>query len=266
MNAITRAAMAEHIRALDEVGYVVLPGLVDPSSLEALREAVDRGFAEAMSNGPLFDGGGFFSGHLNCYPGRDAQHVYEQVRRSGVFDLVGEMRPDLADRPRVTLNYNLPNSVAQHYHMDGVYLRDFLICNVAVVDTDLVNGALDVLPGTNREFYPFWKYAVERKYRGTTRVLVRQGDVILRRSTLWHRGMPNRSSAARPMLAVTFGEVPEVDSDPFAQNGGEIEFYPNWFRPTQLGRLREKMFVKAPMSYSAYRLARSLYGRKGYAS
>jgi hypothetical protein len=251
---------------LDDVGYVVLPGLVDRASLRELREIVDEEFANAMAAGPLFEGGGFFSGHLNCYPGRIAEPVYQQVRDSGVFEMVRAMRPDLADRPRVTMNYNLPGSVAQHYHMDGIYTQDFLICNVAVVDTDLVNGALDVLPGTNRTFYPFWKYALERKYKGSTRVPVQQGDVIIRRSTLWHRGMPNRSATARPMLAVTFGEVPDANSDPFLQNDGKIEFYPNWFRPTRLGRLREKTFVKAPISYSAYRFVRSLYGRKGYAS
>ena len=57
------------------------------------------------------------------------------------------------------MNFNLPGSVPQHYHMDGLYIDDFLICNIAVIDTDLVNGAIDVLPGTNREFLPFWKYA-----------------------------------------------------------------------------------------------------------
>ena len=85
------------------------------------------------------------------------------------------MRPDIADSVRATLNFNLPGSVAQHYHMDGLYTKDFLICNIAVVDTDLVNGAIDVLPGTNREFYKFWRYAVERKYRLTTRVPARPG-------------------------------------------------------------------------------------------
>ena len=58
------------------------------------------------------------------------------------------------------MNFNLPGSVAQHYHMDGLYPEEFLICNIAVVDTDLVNGAIDVLPGTNREFYKFWRYAL----------------------------------------------------------------------------------------------------------
>ena len=50
------------------------------------------------------------------------------------------------------------------------------------------------------------------------------------------------------------------------QPDGKIRFYPNWYQPTTLGRLRERTFVTAPVTYSAYRFARSLYGNKGYAS
>jgi ectoine hydroxylase-related dioxygenase (phytanoyl-CoA dioxygenase family) len=178
---------------------------------------------------------------------------------------VRSYRPEIADAVRPTLNFNLPGSVAQHYHMDNAYLKEFLICNIAVVDTDLDNGAIDVLPGTNREFYRFWKYAVERKYRLTTRVPLQQGDVVVRKSTLWHRGMPNNSSRARPMMAITFGEV-EPTADPFSTNGGVIEFYPNWFSTSRLGRLREKTFVRAPITYSTYRFVTSLYSNKGYES
>ena len=74
------------------------------------------------------------------------------------------------------MNFNLPGSVAQHYHTDGLYTEEFLICNIAVVDTDLVNGALDVLPGTHQRFYKFWRYALERKYRLTTRLPMQRGD------------------------------------------------------------------------------------------
>jgi hypothetical protein len=266
LDTMSRDVVTEHVRALDVDGYTLLPGLVDRDLLDELRATIDSEFARLTAAGPVFEGGGTYSGHLNCFPGLAARPAYEQVIAGGVVDIVREVNAEWAERPRVTLNYNMPGSVAQHYHMDGVYTRDFLIVNVAVVETDLVNGAIDLLPGTNREFYPFWKYAVERKNRGTTRVPVRQGDVIVRRSTLWHRGMPNLSDQARPMLAVTFGEIPEPNVDPFLQNDGVIEFYPNWFRPTRLGRLREKTFVKMPVSYAAYRFARSLYGHKGYAS
>jgi len=45
----------------------------------------------------------------------------------------------------------------------------------------------------------------------------------------------------------------------------DLEFYPNWFAPTWRGRLRERTFVAAPITYSAYRFTRSLFSDKGYA-
>ena len=68
------------------------------------------------------------------------------------------------------------------------------------------------------------------------------------------------------MMAITFGEIDDTDADPFAVNDGKIDFYPNWYKTSRLGQLRERTFVTAPITYSAYRFARSLYGNKGYAS
>jgi hypothetical protein len=254
----------DRIRAdLQRQGFAIVRNAVPVEVLDTLRETLDREFAELRAKGDMFHGGGSFSGHLNCYPGIAAKPAWESLEAAGLFAAVQELRPDIANKARVTLNYNMPGSVAQHYHIDGVFLREFLICNVAVVDTDLVNGAIDVLPGTNQEFTPFWKYAAQRGYRATTRLPLSKGDAVLRTSTLWHRGMPNLSDVARPMLAVTFGEVDET-SDPWKLNDGQIEFYPNWFRPTKIGRLRERVFVAAPISYSTYRFTRSLRGTKGY--
>ena len=49
-------------------------------------------------------------------------------------------------------------------------------------------------------------------------------------------------------------------------NDGKIVFYPELVQDERLGQLRERMFVAAPITYSAYRFVRSLYGNKGYAS
>lgn len=255
----------EFAKALDRDGYLVIPGLISKDKLAALSDELFVAFEAQVRQGLPFKGGGLVSGHLNCFPGEGSRFVYDELTARGVVDLIRSYRPDLVDVVRATLNFNLPGSVAQHYHFDDAYLKDFLICNIAVVDTDLTNGAIDVLPGTNREFYKFWRYALERKYRLTTRVPMQQGDVLVRKSTLWHRGMPNRSSRPRPMMAVTFGEA-SGDSEPFARNAGEIEFYPNWFKTSRLGQLREKTFVRAPITYSTYRFVTSLYGNKGYES
>ncbi len=68
------------------------------------------------------------------------------------------------------------------------------------------------------------------------------------------------------MMAITFGEMDPTVPDPFTVNDGRIEFYPNWFSTSRLGKLRERTFVAAPVTYSAYRFVRSLYGNRGYDS
>jgi hypothetical protein len=140
-----------------------------------------------------------------------------------------------------------------------------LIANVAVVDTDLVNGAIDLIPKTHKKFYKYWRFAVERPYRQSSRISMSQGDVLIRSSNLWHRGMPNRSAVPRPMIAMTFGDRNRPKHpEPFGVNGGKILFYENWYQPTRLGRLRERAYIAAPFTYSAYRFVRSLIGNKGY--
>jgi hypothetical protein len=262
MSALSTDDLPELRRNLDDNGYTVIPDVV---SRERLKEFNDK-LVEAFERNGRFTGGGSISGHLNCFPGEHARFIYDEIEEHGIGDAIRAMRPGLANHVRPTLNFNLPGSAAQHYHMDGVYVDEFMICNIAVVDTDLVNGAIDLLPRTNQEFYPFWRYAVKRRYRLTTRIPMSQGDVLLRKSTLWHRGMPNMSDAPRPMMSLTFGEKSAPPGDPFQDNGGEIAFYPNWYRTSRLGIMRERIEVAAPITRSAFRFARSLVGNRGYSS
>jgi hypothetical protein len=234
--------------------------------LAALRTRVIGEFERARGTDGLFAGGGLISGHLNSFPGEESKFAYDTLREQGILDLIASMIPGPLGALRMGCNLNLPNSVAQHYHVDSSFLGAFTIVNVAVVDTDLVNGAIDVVPGTHRKFYKYWRFAIERPYRYHARLPMNAGDVLIRTSTLWHRGMPNRSATPRPMLAMTFGDdaFGPPPADPFQVNQGKVFFYPNWYRPSFLGRLRERTFVAAPVTYSAYRFVRSLYGTKGY--
>jgi ectoine hydroxylase-related dioxygenase (phytanoyl-CoA dioxygenase family) len=246
-------------------GYLVFKNIVPKDELARLKQQIFDAFEESARGGSLFSGGGQISGHLNCFPGVGSRFAYEALEERGIIEVIKQVyQKSMA--LRVSSNFNMPKSVAQHYHMDGVFTEDFMIANVAVIDTDLVNGAIDVLPGTHKRFYEFWRYAMQRAYRRTTRLPLAAGDVLVRTSRLWHRGMPNKSASPRPMLAFTFGENVAPKGDPFAVNDGKISFDPNWFKPTPLGRLREKTFVTAPITYSAYRFVRSLAGLKGYDS
>lgn len=251
-------------REYAENGYLIFKNVVSREKLAQLNTRLHEEYQRAKTTGVLFSGGGNLTGHLNCFPGAESRFAYDAVVAAGIVDLIREFFPQATRLPNVGLNFNLPNSVAQHYHADRPFTRDFMICNVAVVDTEIANGAIDVLPGTQKQFYPYWKFALERAYRLTTRLPMKQGDVLIRTSNLWHRGMPNMTSVPRPMLAFTWEDGGSTAPDAFQVDDGKITFKPNWFRPTFLGRLRERTFMKAPITYSAYRFVDSILTRKGW--
>lgn len=249
-----------------EDGFLILPGVVAKAELKTVADNLAGEFASWQKSTESFRGGGLVSGHLNCFPGELARGVVNQLQSAGVLDLSRALFHTEPTAMRIGCNFNLPGSVPQHYHMDGLYLQSFMIVNVAVVDTDLNNGAIDVVPKTHKRFYKYWEFAAGRVYRGSLRVPLSAGDVLIRTSTLWHRGMPNFSSAARPMLALTMGEKGVNTNDPCGHAGGKVEFQTNWFNTSLLGRLRERTTVAAPITYSAYRFAHSLVSNKGYAT
>lgn len=261
---ISSADIESYRREFQENGYLVFRDVVPKAALANLRDAIIQSFQRAKDSGGLFEGGGVISGHLNCFPGEISRFAYDAVDAYGIVDLVRVLFPQATQSCNVGCNLNLPGSVAQHYHVDGLFVEEFPIINVAVVDSTLMNGAIDLLPGTHRRFYKFWQYAVARLYEKTTRIPMSQGDVLVRTSNLWHRGMPNFTQVPRPMVAFTW-EHGGKPGDGFTRDGKEIRFLPNWYKTDFFGKLREKTFVKVPLSYSAYRFAKSLRGNRGYA-
>jgi hypothetical protein len=246
-------------REFDDEGYLVFPAAVDASALAELHERLLAEFGRARMDGRLFAGGGLVSGHLNCFPGRASRFVFSELEARGVFDVARGLSPVPLAMPNVGCNFNLPGSRPQNEHVDGKYADPFLVVNVATVDTDLSNGAMEILRGTHRRQYKHWELAWKPPQR--RRVLLRRGDALLRISTLWHRGMPNPGAVARPMLAFTWERGGSSLVDPYAVSDGRVAFFPNRYGTDLAGRFRERAFVLAPGVSTALRVVRSLFER-----
>jgi ectoine hydroxylase-related dioxygenase (phytanoyl-CoA dioxygenase family) len=250
----------EHLRQeFASNGYFVVRNVISPQRLTDLHIALAREFDVASKSGALFSGGGLVSGHLNCFPGAGARFAYDTLQDRGFIDLIKQLHPRVLRMPNIGCNFNLPGSRTQHYHIDRPFTRDFMIANIAVVDTVVENGAPELIPGTHKRFYRYRQFVLERRHRDGVRVLMSQGDLLVRSSNVWHRGMTNRTQLPRPMLAMTWEDGGNDAQDPFAVDGGKIRFLPNWFKPTPVGRMREQLFVKIPIVYSGLRFARSLF-------
>jgi hypothetical protein len=250
-----RNALKQHF---EREGYALLQGVVPAQPLGRLSHEITAQFGADVAKGRLFAGGGSLSGHLNCFPGAQSRFVHEALEGAGVFELVQSLSPRPLRQPNVGCNLNLPGSHAQNEHVDGYAAEPFLIVNVAAVDTTLENGAMEIITGSQRQNRKFWEVALARLSR--RRVTMRQGDVVVRISTLWHRGMPNSSSVPRPMLAFTWEGGGSTLTDPYLAHGGHITFLPNRFRTDWRGRLVERAFVAAPRIGKAYHAMRSILG------
>ena len=237
-------------------GYVALPNVVSKSRLAALTDELRSEYDRCRTQGALFSGGGTISGHLNCFPGAQSRFVYDELDRYGVFDLVRRLLPSATRMPNIGCNLNLPNSSPQNPHADGYAASPFVIVNVAPIDTDLKNGAMEVTPGTHLRDYKYWQYAFSGK--PCIRTCMSAGDVIVRSSVLWHRGMPNRSHAIRPMLAFTWENGGSDLADPYAAHGGKITLLPNRYSQNLTGRLRERAFASLPALGKGYLFVRSV--------
>ena len=237
-------------------GYLMLPNVVSKSRLAALTGELRGEYARAGANGELFSGGGMVSGHLNCFPGAQSRFVYDELEQYGVFDLVRNLLPSATRMPNIGCNLNLPNSSAQNPHVDGYAASAFVIVNVAPIDTDLKNGAMEVTPGTHLREYKYWQYALSGK--PAIRMCMSAGDVIVRSSMLWHRGMSNMSNAIRPMLAFTWENGGSDLADPYTAHGGKITLLPNRYAQNLSGRLRERAFASLPALGRSYLFVRSV--------
>jgi hypothetical protein len=237
-------------------GYVTLPNVISKSRLAVITDELRAEYSRARASGELFSGGGTISGHLNCFPGAQSRFVYDELEEYGVFDLVKKLSPSAIRLPNIGCNLNLPNSAAQNPHADGYAATPFVIVNVAPVDTDLGNGAMEVTPGTHLRDYKYWQYAFSGK--PSIRMCMRGGDVIVRSSMLWHRGMPNRSNAIRPMLAFTWENGGSNLADPYTEHGGKITLLPNRYSQDLSGRLRERAFASLPALGKGYLFLRSV--------
>ncbi|QIS10151.1 phytanoyl-CoA dioxygenase family protein [Nocardia arthritidis] len=192
------SAVAEaDLAAVQRDGYVILPDLLTPEQLDAIREAV----------APLLDHKG-----RNRFEGHATQRVYSVLNKTRVCDRLADHPRVLALLDRLFLpNYLLsmlqiinilPGEKAQMLHTDdGFYPlpRPRKALGAATIwaidDFTADNGATDIVPNSH------WLGSEIPDEAGREPVVMAAGSCVFFLGTLWHGGGANRSAA--PRLAVT---------------------------------------------------------------
>ena len=245
-------------------GYLLIRQGISADLCEAFGRRISAEFDRRDAQGRSFRGGGARSGHLNCFPGAQSEAIILAMNAAKLTDLIAEVVGGPVELSSVGCNCNLPGSHYQNFHVDTDWTEEAMVVNIALVDTDRSNGATELVPGTNRAPMPYWRFLLRGLWRRGVRHALKPGDVVIRPTTLWHRGTPNLSGRMRPMIALLYLPANKVEAAfDYQQYGGRIEFMANRFGSDRIGRAVEWICVNLPRLHAMIRICKSLVAPVG---
>jgi len=209
--------LPELLRQLDEDGYVIIPSLLPPTQVRAIKDALApylRG--EKMGR--------------NDFEGYESERVYALLAKSPVFaDLAAHplvldvcehvLGPNFMLSACLAIN-TYPGENAQPLHFDDSFYKVprprppyGVSCFWAIDQFTADNGPTEIIPGSHKwggdvpigaSFYDAFvngkKVPVE-DHPDLEQVIMPAGSLMLTPGTLWHRGGANNSNGSR--LAIT---------------------------------------------------------------
>jgi hypothetical protein len=246
----TAAARADYERD----GYLLLPGAIPTELCAALANAIIEQYQTLKSAGNLPDEPGIAAGNLNFTAGAAGLPLCAALGAAGIPQLVQQLSGMELSVGGITGNLNLPGSRPQELHTDSRRDNMFMIANVMLVDCGPENGALELVETSHTEPLAYWQLR-RQPWQGRARqISARQGDVLIRPSTLWHRGTTNPSAVPRPMAAQIF--APEAVLNPMLHSG-PISFRGNRYYG-RFARIKEALAMHFPALDDSLRRARSM--------
>jgi hypothetical protein len=251
--------------SLEETGSLVIPGFIDPEELnkvnKALLSCLDATDLKSK-NLP-----GLKMGNLainSCYL---HQHLWELLKDSG---LIGAIVGHFETYKYVSFggNLNLPGSRRQRLHIDS--RTPNLTVNIPLVDVTEKNGAVSIIDTPLNQTHSTLDVLRGRLFCDAKPLCSRQGDVVLRFASTWHRGNANRSENPRMMLSFTLRDNwPWKDNDSpnselifEKQEDKAVQFSGNIYPATRVGRVLENFdFAMPTISMNALHIRNIFRGR-----
>ena len=215
------------VTSIHEHGFVIIEDAVPKKPLAVLRERMDRDTEELLEYCESIGGNPRERGHLQQGPPVSSEYVFADVAMNSYVNQICNQLYD--HRPRLTFyngNTNCPGSTTQRLHMDGrhatlepdpVAPTSSVVVDIPAGPMNKENGSIQIWPGTHLVRPPEGGPSVPEELEASRRTIEQPiqpetsvGDVLIRDTRLWHRGVPNLSNRPRHMIAliVTDGRVP----------------------------------------------------------
>jgi hypothetical protein len=232
-------------------GYLHLASAVPPRVCADLAADLDAAYALAKRAGQLPDQPGIAAGNLAIEAGAAGAPLIAALEAAGIPQLVRELAGAPLTARGISGNLNLPGSRVQDFHMDSARAAAFVIVNVMLVDCGPENGSVELVEASHAAPLAYHQLHREPWLARRRQLVARQGDVLIRPSTLWHRGTTNPSATPRAMAALIFQPG---SGEGLAPTDGPIRFYGNRYYG-RFARAKEALAMHLPALDEALRRA-----------
>jgi len=195
-----------HLRAIDEQGYTVVEGAIDPGLVDALVGDVDR-LVHDLGITPA----------SNAFEGTRTTRVYNLLAHGPHFERI-PVHPEILPICQGVLDRGLlvsslssiaigPGETAQPIHADDQVIplpkpHPATVCNTmwALTDFTEANGATRLVPGSHRADH---SPDLTGHYE-TVPAVMAKGSVLVWHGSLWHGGGANTTSERRVGIAMNY--------------------------------------------------------------
>lgn len=201
--------------------------------------------------------GGFLMGNLNVYPGKYSKIILDMLISENFYDIIENItqkkREDLVIR--VGGNLALPGKGDQHFHTDGNFKQNMYLAIIATSDVTSENAPTEIVLDYHNNDIPYWKFLL--KFKNKKKILLKQGDLFIRKHCLWHRGTINRSNKSRLQIAFLIFDKNKTNLLSNIEDGNEIVIQNNFFGNSIYENFKEILYTKFQFIFALYRIIKS---------
>lgn len=210
------------VDAIRTEGYVIVEDVISLDHLDALHDRLiaDIPAYQARADKPF----NWHPGNIQFEPPRDPHVLFADVLMNDLaIQVTHRMLGDGITNMMYGGNMAMPSDRRQPVHADVPSLWPIdqlevqhppaeLVVNLYTVDVSAENGSTEIWPGSHLVLFegegegdievPTSLLEQRRAEVPPIQPTVRRGSLLIRDIRLWHAGMPNRTQAPRPMVAM----------------------------------------------------------------
>jgi len=239
-------------------GYVKINNFLSGVEFNNVSANLHKELNKSINSFNFSNIGGYYIGNINVNPGIYATKIWELLISSKLDDLMNEIFNKPINKFSVFAagNLNFPGKGQQKFHTDGNFEDKMYLLSVATQDIPAESGPTEIIPDFHKSKIPYWKFILSKKIK--KKIILKKGDIIIRKHCVWHRGTKNKSKNPRFLLTYLLFEN-STDLKKNFSNNTELIFYNNFFKSDLKGKLKEFFYVKFGFIFSAYQFVRSMF-------